>query len=200
MSLAGCKGPQDTKAISETIVSASPAVGAAASLPTTSSQLRYSLGIVGYNYTNTAIVDYSVNGTGAFNLGVSTEDSGGGSTVCCFGWAPAAKLPLPVQIEWTRDEKTWCRQTVLLYRPGPPEPTTFEVHFFPDRHIELAITDNYSPPILKLAAAGRDYRIGTNVRKEEDEDLRKDAIGAECRAGRFPIGVSGEPRERKVTR
>jgi Protein of unknown function (DUF3304) len=165
--------------------------------PKRSSQLRYSLGIVGYNYTETGIIDYSVNGTGAFNLGVSTEHSGGGSTVCCFGWAPGMKLPMPIRIEWTRDEATWCRKTVMLADPGPLEPTTFEVHFYPDRHIEVAITDDYSPPQLKLASTGGDYRIGKDVRKEKADAMQKDSEVAECREGRFPIGVLAEQEDRE---
>ena len=167
-----------------------------ASGPKRSSQLRYSLGIVGYNYTETGIIDYSVNGTGAFNLGVSTEHSGGGSTICCFGWAPGMKLPMPIRIEWTRDEATWCRKTVMLTEPGPLEPNTFEVHFFPDRHIEVAITDEYSPPRLKLARAGRDYRVAKDPRREGADAQKKDAELAECREGRFPIGVLEEQEDR----
>jgi Protein of unknown function (DUF3304) len=166
-----------------------------ASGPKRSSQLRYSLGIVGYNYTETGIIDYSVNGTGAFNLGVSTEHSGGGKTVCCFGWAPGMKLPMPIRIEWTRDEATWCRKTVMLTSPGPLEPTTFEVHFYPDRHIEVAITDDYSPPRLKLASGGGDFRVGKDVRGEKAEAMRIDNERAECREGRFPIGVLEEQED-----
>ena len=168
-----------------------------ASGPKRSSQLRYSLGIVGYNYTETGIIDYSVNGTGAFNLGVSTEHSGGGSTICCFGWAPGMKLPMPIRIEWTRDEATWCRKTVMLTDPGPLEPTTFEVHFYPDRHFEVAITDDYSPPRLKLAGTAGDYRVGKDVRKEKADAMQKDSEAAECREGRFPIGVVAEEDRQK---
>ena len=167
-----------------------------ASGPKRSSQLRYSLGIVGYNYTETGIIDYSVNGTGAFNLGVSNEHSGVGSTICCFGWAPGMKLPMPIRIEWTRDEATWCRKTVMLTDPGPLEPSTFEVHFFPDRHIEVAITDDYSPPRLKLASGGGDFRLGKDVRREKAAAMRVDNELAECREGRFPIGVLEEQEDR----
>ena len=167
-----------------------------ASGPKRSSQLRYSLGIVGYNYTETGIIDYSVNGTGAFNLAVSTEDSGGGSTVCCFGWAPGMKLPMPIRIEWTRGSDRWCRKTVMLTDAGPLEPTTFEVHFYPDRRIEVAITDDYSPPRLKFPGRGGGYRVGKDVRAEDADAVRKDSELAECREGRFPIGVLEEQEDR----
>jgi Protein of unknown function (DUF3304) len=166
-----------------------------ASGPKRSSQLRYSLGIVGYNYTEVGIDDYSVNGTGAFNLGVSTEHSGGGKTVCCFGWAPGMKLPMPIRIEWTRGSDRWCRKTVMLTDPGPLEPTTFEVHFYPDRHIEVAITDEYSPPRVKLPGRGGGYRVGKDVRAEDADAVRKDSELAECREGRFPIGVLEEQED-----
>jgi hypothetical protein len=169
-----------------------------ASAPKRSSKLHYALGIVGYNYTDTGILDYSVNGAGAFNLAVSTSHSGGGKTACCFGWAPGMKLPMPIRIEWTRNEETWCRQTAMLTDPGPLEPTTLEVHFFPDRHIEVAITDRYSPPrVNRGERAGRDFRVGKDVVKEKAESMASDAQHAECRDGRFPIGVVAEREDRE---
>jgi hypothetical protein len=145
---------------------------------------------VGYNYTEVGIYDYRVNGTGAFNIGVSSERTGGGKTVCCFGWVPTAKLPIPVQIQWTRDGETWCRTTVAFNGPAAAEPTTLEVHFFPDRHIEVAITDDYSSPRLRLSSAGADYRVGDDVRAEKAEAIRRDKEAAECRKGEFPIGIA----------
>lgn len=167
-----------------------------ASAPIASSKNLYSLGIVGYNYTEVGIFDYSVNGRGAFNLSVSTEDSGGGKTACCFGWAPATKLPLQVKVEWTRDETTWCRQTVAFSGPIAPEPTTLEVHIYPDRHVEVAITDTYSPPRLKLPGTGGNYRVGKDVRAEKLAAIRKDQELAECRQGRFPISSVNEAGKR----
>ena len=148
------------------------------------------MGIVGYNYMEVGVSDYLVNGTGAWNLAVSNGVSGGGKTACCFGWAPAAKLPMPIRIEWTRDGETWCRKTAMLTEPGPPEPTTLEVHFYPDRHIEVAITDVYSPARLQLSRAGRDFRVAKDVRQELQDAIARDMQTAECRAGRFPIGGS----------
>lgn len=140
----------------------------------------YSLGIVGYNYTDTAIIDYIVDGKGAFNLGVSTETSGGGSTVCCFSWRPDARVPFPITVEWTRDRKRWCRKTVMLTEPGPATPTTLEVHFYPDRRIEVAVTDRYSPPRLRLRAGGADFRVLGDPNGEEAKSISLDEVAAEC--------------------
>jgi hypothetical protein len=173
------------------IAPVAPALGSTPSALTKalkSSKSHYSLGIVGYNYTEVGVADYRVNGTGAFNLGVSTETSGGGSTVCCVGWASGTKLPMPVRVEWTRDGKRWCRTTALMNGPIPLEPTTLEVHFYPDRHVEVAITDNYSPPRLKLAAGGGAYRVAVDVQAELKAAIQQDEKKAECRAGEFPIG------------
>jgi hypothetical protein len=152
-----------------------------------SSQPRYSLGIVGYNYGDVGMVDYRVNGTGAFNLGVSTETAGGGSTICCAGWAPATKLPKPVVVEWTRGGDRWCRTVAALNGPVPAEPTTLEIHFYPDGHVEAAITDKYSPPRLKLKSEGGAYRIGRDVNAERRAAVEKDNLTAECQDGEFSL-------------
>ncbi len=64
---------------------ATAASGAAtASATPRSSQDHYSLGIVGYNYTDPYISYFIVNGTNGFDLSMSTEHSGGGKTSCCY--------------------------------------------------------------------------------------------------------------------
>jgi Protein of unknown function (DUF3304) len=188
LGFAGCERSLNTMAPVK--AAASQPAGDQATMEASARALKYSkplymLGIVGYNYTETGIVDYSVNGHGAFNLAVSTETSGGGSTACCYGWAPATKLPVRIRIEWTRNQKVWCRKDVMLTDPGPIEPTTLEVHFYVDRRVEVVITDKYSPPRIKLKSAGGDYRVGKEFRKEEAESDRLDALGAECQVGEF---------------
>ena len=173
---------------SQAKASAAPGSAAASATPR-SSQDHYALGIVGYNYTDLYISYFIVNGTNGFNLGVSTESSGGGSTICCFGWAPAAPLPKPITVEWTRDGgNRWCRQKVMLNSPVPLEPTTLEVHFYPDGHIEVAMTDIYSPPRLKLKAAGNGYRYDFRIKNVEAAVRAVDEKTSECRDGDFLTG------------
>ena len=97
-------------------------------------------------------------------------------------------MPKPVKVEWTRDGKRWCRTTALINGPIPLEPTTLEVHFYPDRQVKVAITDNYSPPRLKLAARGDAYRVALDVRTELKAAIQLDEKMAECRDGEFPVG------------
>ncbi len=167
---------------------AAPSAAAASATPR-SSQDHYSLGIVGYNYTDLYISYFIVNGTNGFNLGVSNEGSGGGSTICCFGWAPAAPLPKPITVEWSRDGgNRWCRHKVMLNPPVPLEPTTLEVHFYPDGHIEVAMTDIYSSPRLKLKAAGEGYRYDFRIKNVEAAVRAVDDKNSECRDGDFLTG------------
>jgi Protein of unknown function (DUF3304) len=198
LALAGCQPVEQMK----TPAAAVPSSAAEPDKTTEYKPRNYSLGIVGYNYTDTAIVDYIVNGKGAFNLAVSTETSGGGKTVCCFSWRPDGKVPFPVAVEWTRGNDRWCRKTVMLTDPGPSVPTTLEVHFFPDRRIEAAVTDTYSPPRLRLTRVGGAFRVGEDLRAERARDQALDEAAAECQTGDFltnrnaPSTKTNERKER----
>jgi hypothetical protein len=119
------------------------------------------LGIVGYNYTDRAIASFSVNGSGGGNIYLSSPDGGGGKTVCCVSVRATTQLPITMEIKWTwdrveddggkvlRQEESRTTKAVLK-GPIPANPTQFEVHFYPDGHVELAISNIYSPPRLKL--------------------------------------------------
>jgi Protein of unknown function (DUF3304) len=119
------------------------------------------LGIVGYNYTDRAIASFSVNGNGGGNIYLSTPTNGGGKTVCCMSVRPGTTLPLKMEVEWTWDRveddngkvlrpEESRKATAVLDGPLPAKPTQFEVHFYPDGHVEVAVSDKYSPPRLKL--------------------------------------------------
>jgi Protein of unknown function (DUF3304) len=184
LALAACQPVEQVK--TPTAAAQSSAAAEPADKVTEYKPRYYALGIVGYNYTDTAIIDYIVNGRGAFNLAVSTETSGGGKTVCCFSWRPDGKVPFPITVEWTRGDDRWCRKKVMLTDPGPAVPTALEVHFFPDRHIEVAVTNSYSPPRLKLPAAGSPgYRIFKDLPAERERDRTLDDAAAECQDGDF---------------
>jgi hypothetical protein len=135
---------------------------------------RYSLAIVGYNYTDRYIDTFEVNGQGGGNLDISNDVSGGGSNVCCVSWLEGSKLPRKVTIKWVAgycmqrrtnsagETKDW-REPLLKIAdvdfsgPVPPNPKNFEVHFFPDGRIELALTESRSLPRLKLPSQPNGY-------------------------------------------
>ena len=134
------------------------------------------LGIVGYNYTSHYIDQFYVDGTGGGNIYVSTPTSGGGGTTCCVRYYPRSSLPIKIHIRWTdsacmypelqpgvgdfvksetiqRIRHFFKETDVLIDGPIPSSPKNMEIHFYPDGHVEAAITSEYSGPRLRLAAS-----------------------------------------------
>jgi hypothetical protein len=124
---------------------------------------QHALGIVGFNYTGKYIDQFYVNGAGGPNLDPSTVETGaGGSIVCCVSWRDGTPLPKTVHVRWTFDACEYTsapniygerfdtvhnffkEQEVQLKGPVPKNPGYFEVHFYPDGHIEVAITEQTS--------------------------------------------------------
>ena len=148
---------------------------------------RIELTLEGYNYTNRYIDEFSVDGNGGGNLFVSGENSGGGGSVCCVSLISGAHAR-KVKVRWQTDACTYDEQTYSngeknsnTYRifkevevqvdPHIPDyPAYFEVHFYPDGHVEAAITEHASPPRLKLSKSREDrspYRQCPNDKKPE---------------------------------
>lgn len=133
----------------------------------TSAKERYSLAIVGYNYTNHSIDNFSVNGTGGGNLYVSSPTSGGGGTVCCTSYYP--KIPKQkIRVRW---QSGGCRyfagvgaddRDIWLLHPSfkeadadvndtsTGEPNNLEVHIYPDDKVEAYVTSEISTPRVNL--------------------------------------------------
>ncbi|WP_019562332.1 DUF3304 domain-containing protein [Caldimonas manganoxidans] len=128
------------------------------------------LTIVGYNYTDTYIDSFRVNGAGGGNLEVSTPTAGGGKGTCCAPVRADMPLPAPVEITWTRDIRRgpWCKQTVLLEGPVREPANYFEVHFYQDGRIEVSISDFPSPPRVRVPRHNPDMRYAEgNVNNDE---------------------------------
>lgn len=124
------------------------------------------LAIEGYNYTNRYIASFTVtdeNGNGSWggNVELSTPTAGGGKSTCCVMLDPTVAKPVRLRIDWTLDEvddsegraiapeirkAAW----VTVTPPFPPDPQNFEVHFYPDGHVEAAVTHWSSPPRISL--------------------------------------------------
>jgi Protein of unknown function (DUF3304) len=141
------------------------------------SRKRYSVVAYGYNYTDTYIDSFEVDGAGGGNLVVSTATSPGGGHTCCARVSSGTPPTRPFVILWTRDRKRWCELTAYLTQPVPIEPRYLEVHFYPDGHVELAATQEASPPRLKLDRFSRGER-------NETGNVDNDEKFARCRNGR----------------
>ncbi|QAT84670.1 hypothetical protein EJ065_3103 [Corallococcus coralloides] len=138
-----------------------------------------SLEINGYNYTDLAIDSFEVNGQGGGDIEVSSIDSGGGKGTCCMGLSPGTRFPVELTLRWTRDRKRWCEKTVQLKGIGTANPRHLGVHFLPDGHIEVEVTEGYPDLKLKLdrVDAGRRKPTGNSVQDEQS---------ARCRDGYDP--------------
>jgi hypothetical protein len=163
---------------SQTSPSAKSATANASAPAADTTPKAYNLTIYGYNYTNTGIGSFEVNGQGGGNLQPSTQTAGGGSSVCCVTVFIPLSKPKTVKIKWTRDLETWCEQEVLLSPTSIARPKYFEVHFYPDGHIELAVTEGSSDPRLQLSAASRGGR-----HEDEKLNVNNDTKFARCKLG-----------------
>lgn len=134
---------------------------------------RIMLGIIGFNYTNHYIAQFYVNGTGGGNVWVSSPTGSGGGTTCCAGYRPGTPLPIKIHVRWTAGGCTYITREesddpyvkpkdaenilyfykeaeVMVNGPIPADPRNMEIHFYPDGHVEAAITAEYSENRLKL--------------------------------------------------
>lgn len=154
-----CFERHSSSGTNQTAEAAAPKAGAAGagkSLP---------LAIYGYNYTNRHIDQFYVDGQGGDNLDVSGPGSGGGGSVCCIAWRDGMHSPQKVHVRWVAGgclhtvtnssgesreagRHVFKKKDVIFSGPVPPDPGYFEVHFYPDEHIEVAITTLPSDPRL----------------------------------------------------
>jgi hypothetical protein len=134
------------------------------------------LTIHGANYTDLYIEDFSVDSVGGGNIFVSSPDSGGGKSTCCLRWYPGVPLPFPVEVEWTRERKRWCKKEVMITGPVPAHPQHIVVEFFQDGRIEVELTEDFPEVKLRLE------RFSRIERKKSGNSVLDEQI-ARCRDG-----------------
>lgn len=143
------------------------AISGAANEPIPAEGTKVQLSITGYNYTNRPIDQFSVNSNGGGNLHVSSLTSGGGGSVCCISYIVGLKK-WRVRVRWQAGACTYnneifsngergfelfdyFKETEVEVDPSvPARPNNLEVHFYPDGHLEVAVTEDDSPPRLRL--------------------------------------------------
>jgi hypothetical protein len=132
-----------------------------------------SLALVGYNYTNRYINEFSVGGRGGGNLYVSSPTSGGGGTACCAKHWPGVK-GYKVTVRWQSgacyyrvraSDSDDVYQTLHSYykeaevavddRAGE-RARYMEVHFYPDGSVQVTATEQPSAPQVALSKARED--------------------------------------------
>lgn len=126
------------------------------------------LGLVGYNYTDRHISDYTVDGAGGADISLSSPTGGGSGITCCIKLAKKYVVPPRVKVRWQYDgciylmknDRTGATARVRHYyykeaevdlqRADSGTPGYIETHFYPDGTVHVRSTDNFSSPELNL--------------------------------------------------
>ena len=141
---------------------------------------RFSVTIIGYNYTDTGIGYFGAAFGPGGNVEVSTPTAGGGGSACCGAVSTPLTEHSSVPVRWTREGDIYCRQEVPLRGPVPPDPQYLEIHFYRDGHIEAALSETPSPPRLRLE------RHHPNSRRADARlNVNNDAAFSRCQLGDF---------------
>jgi hypothetical protein len=121
---------------------------------------RIPVDIIGYNYTNSPIGSFSVNGYGGGRLSLSTPTSSGGSPMCCYYFMPGVGFPYQVEVEWapSASDGPWTKTKAWITEPKTDRPQFLEIHFYPDGHIEGELAEDYSLPRLMLTKKSANER------------------------------------------
>lgn len=126
------------------------------------------LGLVGYNYTDRHISDYTVKGAGGADVRLSSSTGGGSGITCCVRLKKQSVITPRVKVRWQYDgcvyfvknDRTgaseWVRHyyyremEVDLQRADSGTPRYVETHFYPDGTVQVFSTDYFSAPRLIL--------------------------------------------------
>jgi hypothetical protein len=143
------------------------------------------LGLIGYNYTDRHISDYSVNGAGGFDVMLSSPTSGGSGITCCVRLRRNSVVPSRVKVRWQYDgciyimknDLTGATDKVRHYyykeaevdvrRADSGAPEYIETHFYQDGSVQVLATDDISRPLLNLDETRVDKSSFPNCKNDE---------------------------------
>jgi hypothetical protein len=143
------------------------------------------LGLVGYNYTDRHISNYTVNGAGGFDVMLSSPTSGGSGITCCVRLAKKSLIPPRVKVRWQydgciyliKDDQDGKADRVRHYyykeaevdvqRADGGTPEYLETHFYSDGTVQVAATDDLSRPRLKLDENRLDKSLFPKCKNDE---------------------------------
>lgn len=128
----------------------------------------YLLGLLGYNYTDRHISDYSVNGGSGGHIFLSSRTGGGSGVGCCVRLSKKNPKISHVRIRWQfdgciylikdpasgKEDKVrhyyYKEKDVEVLNVAREEPHYLETHFFPDGTVKAMITSEISSASLQL--------------------------------------------------
>jgi hypothetical protein len=121
---------------------------------------------VGYDYTDRALLGFSVNGMSGGNVLLSTSIAGGGKYAFCVRLDPTIQAPFDIDVGYIREalveypsdrviepaDRDIVRAHVRVTGPVPEKPAYLEVHFFPDGHVEASLSGKDGWPVATTFA------------------------------------------------
>jgi hypothetical protein len=138
-------------------------------IPKNSGDEKYVLlGLVGYNYTDKDIDDYSVDGAGGGSVILSSSTSGGSGVTCCVKLPKSSSGSLRVMVRWQvdgctyfiKDDRTGEADSVrhfyhkevevVVQRDAGANPKYLETHFYPDGTVQAQLVEHKSQARLLL--------------------------------------------------
>lgn len=126
------------------------------------------LGIVGFNYTNRHISDYTINGAGGGIVNLSSSTSGGSGITCCVRFPRRQIQSLEVKVRWQRDGCKYLQRSmftsavaemrhfyykeanIIVALEGIHDPKFIETHFYQDGTVKIKLTESISSPVVVL--------------------------------------------------
>jgi hypothetical protein len=126
------------------------------------------LGMIGYNYTDRHIANYSLNAADGGDVIMSSSTSGGSGTACCLKLSNKKHGILKVKVRWqvdgciylVKDDLTGKGDKVRYYyykemevgiqRTPDMMYKYVETHFYPDGSVQVLLTKNMSSPRFVL--------------------------------------------------
>jgi hypothetical protein len=136
------------------------------SVPKDHSEEYVLLGLVGYNYTDRHISEYSVNGASGGHINLSSPTSGGSGGTCCLKILKHNSTPIQVMVRWQvdgcmeleRNPRTGAtgERPIYYYKEryvdvesfAIKNPAYVETHFHPNGRVQVRLVEHESSPIL----------------------------------------------------
>lgn len=134
----------------------------------------YMLGIIGYNYTDSYIATFSIEGQGGGFVRLSSPTSGGSGVVCCVLFSKKPEWPIQVHIRWQSGgcrvyaknrqyghDRFYYKESIVNVEKGSSShPSHIAVHFYKDDSVRVRLMDDLESPLVLLPkdrAVERDF-------------------------------------------
>jgi hypothetical protein len=144
----------------------------------------FTLGLIGFNYTDRLIDHYSVDSSGGGHVHLSSPTSGGSGVVCCTRISKAQREKVEVKVKWQVDGCTYPvksstgrigERRIFYYKealtyvdpPTSSAPAYLETHFYPDGSVKVKVTEFISTPEIPLDQDRKDQSIFLRCKDEK---------------------------------